>query len=122
MLFHEGDAAHPIVIVDWQTAGVGNGATDIAYYLGTALTPERRRTHERALVHLWIDQLVKAGVPEADTQSLWDTYRRDALAGFLMGVLASMIVAQTPRGDAMFLAMCARAAAMVEDHGSVGLI
>jgi hypothetical protein len=81
-----------------------------------------RRTHERVLANLWIDQLVKAGVPEADTQSLWDIYRRDALSGFLMGVLASMIVAQTPRGDAMFLAMCARAAAMVEDHGSVELI
>ncbi|MFY7760987.1 phosphotransferase family protein [Aquidulcibacter sp.] len=122
MLFLEGDPAHPIVIVDWQTAGVGNGATDIAYYLGTALTPEMRRTHEMSLINLWIDHLEKAGVPQADTQNLWDIYRRDALAGFLMGVLASMIVAQTPRGDAMFLAMCARAAAMVSDHRSFELI
>ncbi|MFM1975773.1 MAG: hypothetical protein RL145_619 [Pseudomonadota bacterium] len=122
MLFHEADPAHPIVIVDWQTAGVGNGATDIAYYLGTALTPEMRRTHEHDLVHLWIDRLIQAGVPKADTQNLWDMYRRDALAGFLMGVLASMIVAQTPRGDAMFLAMCTRAAAMVHDHRSMELI
>ncbi len=122
MLFHEADLAHPLVIVDWQTAGVGNGATDIAYYLGTALTPEMRRTHELDLVHLWTSHLLKAGVPKADTQSLWDIYRRDALAGFLMGVLASMIVEQTPRGDAMFLAMCARAASMVEDHRSFELI
>lgn len=122
MLFYEADPAHPIVIVDWQTAGVGNGATDIAYYLGTALTPEMRRTQEHDLVHLWIDHLIQAGVPKADTQNLWDMYRRDALAGFLMGVLASMIVAQTPRGDAMFLAMCARAAAMVHDHRSIELI
>ncbi len=122
MLFDEGDATHPIVIVDWQTAGVGNGATDIAYYLGTALTPQMRRMHERALIDLWINHLVIAGVPQSDTQGLWDTYRRDALAGFLMGVLASMIVAQTPRGDAMFLTMCARAAAMVEDHSAADLI
>lgn len=122
MLFHEGDPAHPIVILDWQTAGVGTGATDIAYYLGTALTPKMRCTHEQDLVHLWAMHLVQAGVPEAETQNLWDMYRRDALAGFLMGVLASMIVAQTPRGDAMFLAMCTRAAAMVHDHRSFELV
>jgi hypothetical protein len=122
MLFLDGANGTPLVIVDWQTAGVGNGATDIAYYLGTALHPDLRRTHERALVERWIVGLIESGVPEADTRQLWDAYRREAVAGFLMGVLASMIVVQTQRGDAMFLEMCARSAYMIQDHKSLELI
>jgi hypothetical protein len=121
MLFREFDSDAPIVIVDWQTAGVGNGATDIAYYLGTALSPDMRRRHERALVDLWFKGLGDAGVI-VEHEAMWNTYRRDAVSGFIMGVLASMIVAQTPRGDMMFLEMCRRSAAMIHDHGSVELI
>lgn len=121
MLFREFDADTPIVIVDWQTAGVGNGATDIAYYLGTALSPTMRRQHEKMLVDLWLKGLREAGI-SADADALWNAYRRDAVSGFIMGVLASMIVAQTPRGDAMFLEMCKRSAAMIHDHGSADLI
>jgi hypothetical protein len=122
MLFLESDRDTPIIIVDWQTAGVGNGATDIAYYMGTALAPDMRRQTERALVDRWIEELLAQGVPKGDTSALWDVYRRDAVAGFLMGVLASMIVVQTPRGDTMFLEMCARSAEMIHDHGSVRMI
>jgi hypothetical protein len=122
MLFNESDAHNPIVIVDWQTAGVGNGATDIAYYLGTALSPDVRRAHEVVIVAHWVRGLIEAGVPVSDTTELWRIYQRDAFAGFLMGVIASMIVAQTDRGDAMFLEMCMRSAAMVLDHRSMDLI
>jgi hypothetical protein len=122
MLFDEADTERPLVIVDWQTAGVGSGATDIAYYLGTALTPDMRRQHEYALVELWIANLIAAGVGASDTVGLWEGYKRDAVSGFLMGVLASMIVVQTPRGDAMFLAMCQRAAAMIHDHDALSLL
>jgi hypothetical protein len=117
MLFLDGDASKPLVIVDWQTAGVGSGATDVAYYLGTALSADMRRKHEAALIDLWTAELVACGVPDADTQDLWAAYQRDSVAGFLMGVLASMIVVQTARGDAMFLEMCKRSAHMVLDHG-----
>jgi hypothetical protein len=122
MLFDEANPSKPLVIVDWQTAGVGNGATDIGYYLGTALSPDMRKAHEADLVALWRSALLASGVPEADTKDLWTAYQRDSVAGFVMGVLASMIVVQTPRGDAMFLEMCARSAQMVDDHGALGMI
>lgn len=121
MLFNQNDPDNEIVIVDWQTAGVGNGATDIAYYLGTALSPDLRRAHERDLFDNWVNGLAMAGVDHGETKALWDTYRRDGLSGFLMGVLASMIVAQTPRGDTMFLEMCARSAEMIHDHDGLTL-
>ncbi len=121
MLFDPVDLKRPIVIVDWQTAGVGSGASDIAYFLGTALDPALRRAEERALVAHYCDRLVAAGVPAADTDDLWDTCRHASFAGFLMGVTASIVVQQTARGDDMFLAMCERSAAMVLDHAEVAV-
>jgi hypothetical protein len=122
MLFNQANAQTPLVVVDWQTAGVGNGATDIAYYLGTALTPQSRRDHERSLFDLWVSRLHSNAVRETETKGLWDVYRRDSVAGFLMGVLASMIVARTKRGDEMFLQMCERSAVMIHDHRAFELL
>jgi hypothetical protein len=116
MLYNLEDVAKPIVIVDWQTVGVGPGAGDIAYYAGTALDPGTRRAEEVALIDRYKAELVARGVIGADLDAIWDDYRASAVAGFLMGVTASMVVQQTDRGDAMFLAMAERSAAMVFDH------
>jgi aminoglycoside phosphotransferase (APT) family kinase protein len=116
MLFAPNDSIEPIVIVDWQTVGVGCGATDIAYYLGTAFDAETRRQYEAMLFARYKDALIQHDVPAADIADLWRHCQISAFAGFMMGVTASMIVQQTERGDAMFLAMCERSAAMVLDH------
>lgn len=116
MLYDPEDAVKPIVIVDWQTVGVGPGAGDIAYYAGTALDPAERRAEEAALIDHYKAELGERGVPGADLAGVWDDYRASAVAGFLMGVTASMVVQQTDRGDSMFLAMAGRSAAMVRDH------
>lgn len=120
MLFAPSDGTLPIVIVDWQTVGVGCGATDIAYYLGTAFDAETRRQYEAMLFARYTDALIQHAVPVADIADLWRHCQTSAFAGFMMGVTASMIVQQTERGDAMFLAMCERSAAMVLDHDVMG--
>jgi hypothetical protein len=121
MLFNPTDSAKPVVIVDWQTVGVGCGASDIAYFTGTALDPMMRRAEEKRLFAHYQTSLIQCGVPDADTVDLWQAYIGSAFSGFLMGCTASMVVEQTARGDAMFLAMCERSAAMVLDHGAAAL-
>lgn len=116
MLFSPEDSDQPIIIVDWQTVGVGCGAYDIAYYLGTAFNAEDRRAHEAKLFARYGKCLIAAGVSANDVDGLWSFFQISSFAGFLMGVTASMIVERTERGDAMFLAMCERAAAMTVDH------
>lgn len=105
------------VLVDWQTAAVGSPATDLAYFAGTSLAVEARRAWENDLFALWARAL-----PMEHHALLRHTYRRDAFAGFLMGVAASMLVVRTKRGDAMFLSMCERSAAMVLDHDAPALL
>jgi hypothetical protein len=41
-------------------------------------------------------------------QDLWDQYRLFATSGYIMAIVASMLVKQTERGDAMFAAMANR--------------
>jgi hypothetical protein len=121
MLFDLNDAAKPIVIVDWQTTGVGIGIGDIAYFTGTAFDADHRRELEDQLLTRYQHGLLKLGVAESDLSHLFDDYRRSAVAGFLMGVTAAMVVERTERGDAMFLAMARRSAAMVLDHRELAL-
>lgn len=121
MLYCSDDAEKPIIIVDWQTVGVGAGAGDIAYYLGTAMDPDTRKIEERGLLARYRDGLDKFGVPASDLAGQWDAYRASSFAGMMMGVTASMVVVQTDRGDSMFLAMAERSAHMVLDHADVAL-
>jgi hypothetical protein len=116
MLFNPADSAKPIVIVDWQTTGVGVGVGDIAYYAGTAFEPENRGLLETELVQRYRDGLLARGIGEQDLVHIEDDYCRSSVAGFLMGVTAAMVVERTDRGDDMFLAMARRSAAMVLDH------
>lgn len=116
MLFHVADPAKPIVVVDWQTTGVGVGVGDIAYYAGTAFDAEKRRVLEGELLDRYRQGLESRGIASQELVHIEDDYCRSSVAGFLMGVTASMVVERTDRGDDMFLAMARRSAAMVLDH------
>lgn len=105
----------PVVIVDWQTTGVGVGAGDYAYYLGTSFEPETRRMLDDKLRQRYRDALLSHGVEGTDLRALDDDIARCSINGFLMGVTASMVVERTERGDAMFLTMARRSASMALD-------
>jgi hypothetical protein len=94
-------------VVDFQTVTHACGPQDLSYFIGAGLTTDARRTHERALVERWATGLRGYGV-ELEQHHAWNEYRRYAFAGFVMAVVASMIVKQTPRGDEMFMAMANR--------------
>lgn len=116
MLFALDDPDKPIVIVDWQTTGVGVGAGDVAYYVGTSFDPETRRALEPDLLGTYRHGLLSRGIAESDLTALDDDIHACAVNGFIMGVTAAMVVVRTDRGDDMFLAMARRSAAMVLDN------
>jgi hypothetical protein len=110
-----------IGVVDFQTVTHASGALDLAYFIGAGLVTDVRREHERDLVRQWIDGLRGYGV-ELVFDDAWHEYRRFAFAGFMMAVIASMIVKQTPRGDEMFLAMANRHAQHAVDLESLAAV
>ena len=97
-----------LTVVDWQTAGVGCGASDVAYFLGAGLLPDVRRAHERDLLREYHDELLGYGVHDYPYERLWHDYTWYSYAGYVMAIVASMLVVQTPRGDDMFMTMASR--------------
>ena len=109
-------------VVDWQTLGIGSGATDLAYLIGTSVADpaERAREAERGFAR-WVAALQARGI-DTDTAALWDDYRVGALSGYFMAVFASMSVERTTRGDEMFAVMAERPARQALALGSLDLL
>ena len=108
-------------VVDFQTVTHACGAQDLAYFVGAGLTTEARRLHESELVQRWVDGL--RGYNVALTyDDAWHEYRKFTFAGYVMAVVASMIVKQTDRGDEMFLAMANRHAQHAVDLDSLAAV
>ena len=111
-----------VTTVDWQTVALGPGVADVSYFLGTSLDPVLRATDERDLVREYHDSLRAGGVVDHPFEQVWTDYRRHAFSGFLMAVLASMLVGQTHRGDEMFMAMANRSGRMAVELDTLALI
>jgi Phosphotransferase enzyme family len=107
-------------LVDWQTPGIGSGASDIAYLVGTSIADPSARD-DRAAFTLWLAALRDQGVTP-DAEALWDDYRIGALSGYFMAVFASMNVERTVRGDEMFAVMAERPARQARALGSLDLL
>lgn len=121
LLFGLVDDVPAVTVVDWQTTAVGTGPADVAYFVGAGLLPTDRRLHERTLVDRYAAGLRAAGVDVAD-EVVREGYALGTAGGYLMAVIASQLVEQTDRGDAMFVAMATRHAAQIADWGLLDLI
>jgi hypothetical protein len=123
MLFAAGDADTPLTVVDWQTVRLGVGPGDVAYFLGSAFAPERRRSCERDLLIRYHRTLVEEyGIRGYPFDHCWRDYVRSSYGSLLMAVFASMMVGRTDRGDAMFMAMANRSAQMAADLDALSVI
>ena len=120
LLFGAGAGAPPITVVDWQTPGRGPGASDVAYFLGTSLPTDLRCASDEALVRVYHDALAAAGVTGYSASQCFSDYRSTILGGFIMAVIASMLVGTDERGHAMFLAMARRSAEAAFDLDVIG--
>ena len=118
-LLFDGDA---VWAIDWQTLSLGLPARDLAYLLGTGLSVEDRRTHERSIVAAYHQALLSHGVTEYTFEDCWDDYRFALLQGPLVSVFGCAYGARSERGDAMFAAMVERSCAAMRDHGTLEMV
>lgn len=121
MMFATAAGGRPLTVLDWQSVSFGCGVTDVAYFLAGALKREQRRKLEKDLLREYHERMRDLGV-DYDFETLWRDYRSRAFALFLVGFYASMIVAQTPRGDEMFMAMIRSASDQILDLDSLSFI
>jgi len=108
MMFGTEQGGYPLATVDWQIVGHGPGIMDAAYFIGNGLRVPDRRAHEMDLLKRYHDALSARGVEGYEWSRCLVDYKRATLAGVLMTVIASQVVASDERGDAMFAAMAER--------------
>ncbi|MDE2435401.1 MAG: phosphotransferase [Sphingomonadales bacterium] len=118
MLFDIHGGAEPIAVLDWQTVALGNGLTDIGYFLGCGIGAALRRAYEHELLDLYCAEMTRRGVP-LDRAGIWDDYRIGALHGLSTAVFSAAYVERTPRGDENFLSMARGACDLALEHGSL---
>lgn len=118
MLFDIHAGAESIAVLDWQTVAVGNGLTDIGYFLGTGIGDDLRRAHEDQLLDLYCAEMTARGVP-LSRAAIWDDYVLGALHGVTTAVFSAAYVERTPRGDANFLSMARGGCALALQHGAI---
>jgi thiamine kinase-like enzyme len=73
-LFWNNDKSHA-GFLDWQLVRMGEGVSDVAYFLATALPPETRQKHELDLLTRYSQILTEGGVVEIDSAILLKRYR-----------------------------------------------
>ncbi len=61
--------------LDWQLVRLGEGVSDVAYFLATALSPDIRQHHELALLAKYQQTLIAQGVRDFDNSQLLNRYR-----------------------------------------------
>ncbi len=69
-------------LLDWQLIRFGEGISDIAYFLSTALNPETRRLHEVSLIKIYAQCLEDNGVTGIDVNMLLQRYRAHLIYPF----------------------------------------
>ena len=119
MMFATTAGGHPVTVLDWQSFAYGVGATDVAYFLAGALSPELRREHEAALLDRYLAGLRAHGVAGYSRDDLARDYGQGGFLLFMTAFFAAMVVKQTSRGDEMFLQMLGAASRHIIDHDAL---
>jgi len=121
VLFDIKGGAEPVAVLDWQTLTIGNGLTDVGYFLGCGIGDTLRRAHERELLERYCARMTALGVP-LTVEAIWRDYVVGALHGVSTAVFSSAFVVRTERGDANFLSMARGACALCHQHGALDLL
>lgn len=111
-----------VTTVDWQTIALGLPGRDLAYFCGTSLTIDDRRSLEHDLLGAYHSALVAHGVAGHSREECFDDYRYGMLHALLIIVLGATYGSPTDRGDRMFLTMLERSCAAIRDHATLDLV
>ena len=103
-----------VVVVDWQTVGLGPGASDLSYLLGASLTPAARQATESGSSTATSRARGPRRRPRPGRR-LGAATAATPFGGLIMAIVASALVRRTDRGDEMFVTMAERHARQALD-------
>lgn len=105
-----------VSLVDWQGAGWGPPAFDLAYFLSQSLTVTDRRRHEDELLNFYRSELVAAGV-HRDADQVREGYVESMLYGLVIACALPVISdSGEPRVRALTSTVARRSLDALRDH------
>ncbi len=114
---------HPMAIIDWQGPLLGRGMQDVTLLLGQSTQTEVRRSHERDLLHRYLNGLRSLGVVDYDFDEAWDDYRYTHLHNWTYAtVVSGALDASSERAFSWMSQMIKRQVATTEDLGLLDLL
>jgi hypothetical protein len=104
-------------LYDWQCITKGSWGLDVAYAISSALTIENRRSWERELLEIYIDQLAASGGDKLTFDEAWLGYRQQIFHGlfFWLFTLGEGFLEPAMQPQPVSLANLERMAHMVID-------
>ncbi len=116
-----GGADRPVVLLDWQLAGVGGVAYDVAYFLSQSMTTEERRAHEDDLVGGYLQAMADRGVA-VDEEGFRLDYRRTVAFCLVYPVnVGGQMDLANERAHDLCRALLDRSLAAIEDHDALAV-
>ncbi len=107
--------------LDWQLVRLGEGVSDVAYFLATALPSDLRREHERALLDYYRAAVSAFGGPELPRGRTFERYRRHvAYAVEAMVLTLAVGDLMEEAGNRALIARAATAAADLQTFAALG--
>jgi len=106
--------------LDWQLVRIGEGISDISYFLATALDPEIRRNHENNFLEMYLHVLAEKGIAEIEKKSLLHRYRAHLVYAFEAMIMTLAVGGMMP--IASNIELIRRTAQAIEDHNALSVL
>lgn len=110
------DVDGEFTFIDFQIVQRNHWSLDLAYHIGSVLTVEDRRTHERELVRYYLDRLGHHGGKPPEFETAWRLFRESAPYGFFLWSVTMRVDAPIVNEGVRRLGL------LVADHESYGLL
>lgn len=103
-------------LLDWQMIRIGEGISDIAYFMATSLSPADRKSNEQELINHYTQQLITKGLTDINSEQILQRYRAHLVYPF-EAMLVTLAVGGMMDLKANKL-LIERAAAAVKDNNA----
>lgn len=106
--------------LDWQLVRIGEGISDVAYFLATSLHAECRRQHEQDLLSHYLTALSEHVSQGLDEKHVYRRYRAHLVYAFEAMVITLAVGGMMETESN--LELIRRTASAVEDHDSFAVL
>lgn len=108
-----------VTLVDWQGAGIGPPAWDLAYFLSQSLDVDTRRANEQVLLDRYVSEVQRLR-PDLDAATLLVGYGASMIFGLVVACSLPLISDPgQPHVRALAESMARRAIEALADHGQL---